>query len=194
MGRNFMKKISSEDFKSKLLNQIFGKAKIIGFAGRPKGRFTVLCECLNCGEITERRYDHLVRNNPEHCKKCVKETYRHPERMTPLNRHFSNFKSSAKTRNLLWELSLEEFEKVSKENCFYCGEPAHELRSLSWAGRNKSTYVKYIANGIDRIDSNKGYSINNIVSCCPTCNIMKNKFSLDVFYDKIRKIYNLHLK
>lgn len=188
------KKISSEDFNSKLLNKTFGKTKIIGYGGHPKGRLLVICECLNCGEITTRRYDHLVRNLPDHCKKCVKETYKHPEVLTPLMKHFSNCKSSAKSRNILWSLTLDNFKEITQQSCYYCGEPIKEIKSLSKAGRKGSTYIEYIANGIDRKDNNEGYILENSVPCCSICNRMKNKYSLDMFYDKIKKIYNLHLK
>ena len=44
-------------------------------------------------------------------------------------------------------------------------------------------------NGIDRIDSNIGYIKENCVSCCWTCNKMKNNFSQKEFLEKINKIY-----
>lgn len=44
-------------------------------------------------------------------------------------------------------------------------------------------------NGIDRINSNKGYEKDNCVSCCPICNRMKLDLSLEDFYAHIEKIY-----
>ena len=44
-------------------------------------------------------------------------------------------------------------------------------------------------NGIDRVDSKLGYTIGNTVPCCAICNKMKNNFTLEVFKDKISKIY-----
>lgn len=50
-------------------------------------------------------------------------------------------------------------------------------------------------NGIDRVDSNKGYHIDNCVPCCTSCNYAKHKLSQKEFYDKIKKIYhNLNLE
>lgn len=47
-------------------------------------------------------------------------------------------------------------------------------------------------NGIDRKDSSKGYTIDNCVPCCTECNTMKSDLPLDVFYNRIDKIYKFH--
>jgi hypothetical protein len=44
-------------------------------------------------------------------------------------------------------------------------------------------------NGIDRIDSNLGYEINNCIPCCGTCNYMKNTMTPKDFLKKIEIIY-----
>ena len=56
----------------------------------------------------------------------------------------------------------------------------------------EDTYEKIT--GIDRIDSTKGYSKDNCVSCCKMCNIMKNKFSKEDFLNKVESIYNYYIK
>ena len=43
---------------------------------------------------------------------------------------------------------------------------------------------------MDRIDSNKGYEIDNVRPCCWSCNYMKNNLNENEFYDKIKKIIN----
>jgi hypothetical protein len=48
-------------------------------------------------------------------------------------------------------------------------------------------------NGIDKIDSGKGYTVNNVVSCCKKCNFAKSNMSQGEFIKWIRKVY-LHLK
>ena len=39
----------------------------------------------------------------------------------------------------------------------------------------------YTYSGIDRVDSNIGYEINNVVSCCNICNRAKSNMKLDEF-------------
>lgn len=49
-------------------------------------------------------------------------------------------------------------------------------------------------NGIDRIDSTKGYSADNCVPCCSKCNRMKLDHSIEDFKNHISKIYNHFVK
>ena len=45
-------------------------------------------------------------------------------------------------------------------------------------------------NGIDRIDSSKGYSLDNCVPCCPLCNRLKSDLDKNMFLEHISKIHN----
>ena len=49
-------------------------------------------------------------------------------------------------------------------------------------------------NGIDRIDNNIGYTNENSVPCCKTCNFAKNILSESQFYLWIKKIYEHNFK
>ena len=42
--------------------------------------------------------------------------------------------------------------------------------------------------GLDRIDSDLGYQLGNIVPCCGVCNMMKNNLSYDEFFKKVYQI------
>ena len=53
-------------------------------------------------------------------------------------------------------------------------------------GRNST----YIYNGIDRIDSDKGYKIGNVVSCCKQCNYAKGKQSQPNFIEWIKSCFD----
>ena len=44
-------------------------------------------------------------------------------------------------------------------------------------------------NGIDRVDSSKGYVEDNVVSCCKYCNTAKNTMSRDEFFKWIKRVY-----
>lgn len=55
----------------------------------------------------------------------------------------------------------EEYKKKRKERlyeCFYCRQ-----------------VVTPTGIGLDRIDNGKGYSVDNVVSCCSSCNIVRNR-------------------
>ena len=138
------------------------------------------CKCNRCGRITIVRADRFTRNStylPVSCSHCVidrqKETAENKYQISKTKSYrnkISNIRSNARLRNLDINLSDEEIKEFLDSNCYYCGcEKAF---------------------GIDRIDSKKGYTKDNCVPCCKICNIMKNKFDLDLFLDKIIKIYN----
>ena len=47
-------------------------------------------------------------------------------------------------------------------------------------------------NGIDRIDSSKGYTVENSVACCKYCNTAKNTMSVDEFLKWIGRVYEFN--
>ena len=98
------------------------------------------------------------------------------------------YRSGARQRDIEWNLSEKEFKSLIKQNCYYCNEEPSRHQSVSY----RDDYE--LVNGIDRIDSNKGYSIDNCVPCCNTCNLMKNTLPKSVFFEKISQIYNHRIK
>lgn len=44
--------------------------------------------------------------------------------------------------------------------------------------------------GLDRIDSTKGYTMDNLVSCCETCNRAKRHMSLAEFREWKNSLYS----
>jgi len=79
---------------------------------------------------------------------------------------------------------LEEFRKITQKDCYYCGEkPFGEAKHPAYNGN-------YIYNGIDRVNSTKGYINSNIVPCCKICNRAKSNMSYEDFLNWIKKISN----
>lgn len=90
----------------------------------------------------------------------------------PLNVTYSKYQHGALERKLEFTLTKENFDTIIIKDCHYC----------------KSSPVKY--SGIDRFDNNKGYTLDNCVACCTTCNFLKHTLSYDDFIIQIKKIYN----
>lgn len=80
-----------------------------------------------------------------------------------------SYKRAAKARDIEWLLSEEEFKSFWGLPCSYCGS---EINTI----------------GIDRIDNDKGYIIQNCTPCCNVCNRMKMDLSKDEFLSKIEQI------
>jgi hypothetical protein len=108
----------------------------------------------------------------------------------------SGYINGAKKRNFSWELSYEDFCSIISKKCFYCGSDpkfwncisnAPSLQKDSPNVNFKDYEIKF--SGVDRFDSNKGYTLDNCVPCCVYCNRAKSNLSFEDFKDHIKKIY-----
>lgn len=141
----------------------------------------------------QREYNKMYRQkNPEFIKKIQKEYYdKHREERiknaqnwqklnkeqalktrqaymsTPRGR-LQSVKSSAKTRKILTELTDEQAISIMEKPCHYCGDTSKI--------------------GIDRVDSDKHYTLENSLPCCAMCNKMKNTYTKTEFIEQCQKI------
>ena len=105
---------------------------------------------------------------------------------------YSAYKSSAKERRLYFNLTYKHFWDLVIGDCFYCGQPpTRPIRG--WNHKTKNV-IRDFYSGIDRVDNHIGYDLDNCVSCCLRCNRMKMDMTLEEFFDKIRRIYYLHIR
>lgn len=169
-----------------------------------------LCtQCLHKARIHERNQNHKKRQDQTKCLDCrctlTKEIQAKGKHGRALRRCTScytklqqveqnrparerNFKSEGfKNKNVVWNhyvkgakkrkmdftLIKGQFETLIIQPCFYCRY-------------HKDGEV----NGIDRIDNNKGYIIDNVVACCEACNAMKSSQHPQEFIDKLYAIWH----
>lgn len=100
-----------------------------------------------------------------------------------------NYRKGAKKRGYSFELTREQFNTLTKQDCWYCGQKPAQVK---YSGSDKRHYCLY--NGIDRVDNAVGYTEANCIPCCGRCNRMKNVLSGEDFIGQIRKIvHNLGL-
>ena len=145
-------------------------------------------QCKKCNKIFSRRAS-VIRNSLSsiQCSNC--RHIRNGKTLdSTLYKMYCYYRSAAKKRNLEWGLTESQFYNLIKENCKYCNRKPEE-RNLHY-GKDNSRKV----NGIDRIDSNKGYTIDNCVPCCEICNRMKTNLDLNTFLNTIKNIYNFSIK
>jgi len=103
------------------------------------------------------------------------------------NRLYYEYQANAEKRDISFCLSFKAFNLIIINNCHYCGtEPTSVDR---WKKKEHKNQPKLKYNGIDRIDSDKGYNLKNVVPCCSICNLMKNYLKTDIFLAHIPKIY-----
>lgn len=125
------------------------------------------CDCGNTSIINKY---NVVKYKQKGCG-CG---YKHSKEDAPIRECLSDYKGSAKKRNLIFSLDYEDFKKLVISNCYYCGiSPVREIIS----------HGKKIGkvNGIDRVDNNIGYIKTNCVSCCKFCNFAKSNSTKEEF-------------
>jgi len=145
-----------------------------------------LCKC-DCGNEKNIDGRHLRNGNTKSCGCLRNELTSKRSRLgfglANTRERISRYKSNAKNRGLEWNLTEEQFTKLTKQNCYYCGAKPKNQSKRKW--QNGS----YACNGLDRIDNTKGYTIDNVVPCCKDCNAAKGKLTLQEFKDLIKRIY-----
>lgn len=98
-----------------------------------------------------------------------------------------NIKSGAASRNLAFELTREQVENLIQQPCTYCGIP-HSKVDYNVDGSELKT------NGIDRINSELGYTFENCVPCCRRCNFAKNDMTVAEFIDLCNRVSSFQSK
>jgi len=167
-----------------LIGRRFGKLTVVKFEGMLNGRSMWLCKC-ECGNEKVIRGSHLTDGRITSCKIRVKLD----KGEAALKGVFRTYKRKAKERKYEFKISLEEFKKITQENCYYCNrKPFQEAKHPKYNGN-------YIYTGIDRRNNNLGYISDNIVPCCKDCNRAKSNMSYEDFIDWVKGIFiNLNIK
>lgn len=176
--------------------QKFGRLTIISClpihkrVGKQKSlRIFYKCKC-ECGSIREYRKDYLIKGSTKSCG-CARA-----ERAIRIGKEkrtengymkwiYGNWKRNAKSRNLVFKLSFQEVCNLANGSCHYCGS----MPIIRETRTNDIVGIKVPVNSIDRIDSEKGYEIDNVVPSCVRCNIMKSSMSKEEFVEHISKVY-----
>jgi len=87
-----------------------------------------------------------------------------------------------------WKLTLQEYVALATSDCFYCGCPPASAPGTKIL---RATGIK--RNGIDRIDSQKGYEPGNCVTSCCACNREKGPRTQAEFFETTKRRF-LHLR
>ena len=111
--------------------------------------------CIDCKKVQRKVVAKLNKDKYQY--------HKHPKHL------YARYKRGADSRGYAFELSIEQFNLLWKQPCYYC-----------------NTVVDTI--GIDRKDNTIGYVESNVVSCCRTCNFMKHTMSDTEFINKCIKI------
>jgi len=177
--------------KKKTIDNVIGKRiniyKVLNFSHNKFNSNFYNCECLKCGEESVVNINSIKIN--KNCQNCRKHGSEATE-VAQLNYKIDQYKRGVNQRKIEYKLNLEEFKRLIFSKCYYCNDEPEEKTYKN--SKNKIKRNKF--NGIDRIDSSKGYVIENCIPCCEMCNRMKMAHKQEKFLDQIKKIYNNILK
>lgn len=132
-----------------------------GYEGRTSAKYLLIGRCTDCG-------CHNKRNSL-------------PTGQAAFNALYSHLKKRAAKRGHTWGLSEAQVRVLISQNCVYCGS----VPSQYW---NRKAGKGILYNGLDRQDNAKGYTEENAVPCCGTCNMMKSDSTLAEFLAHVQAI------
>lgn len=174
-----------------LIGKRFGKLLVLKSELRletgNRNRTFYYCRC-NCGN--ERWYrNSSISSGTKSCGCLNRELLSNANKLKVLpnfraiktNLYLQYKRKGRRARELEFNLTREEFEELIEDNCYYCG-----IKPNTKAEKNKQTFFW---NGIDRLDSSKGYTKNNCVTCCKDCNKAKCEMSEEDFKMFIKRVY-----
>lgn len=147
------------------------------------------CTCI-CGNTKTISAGNILSNSIKSCGckkkeiilKAINDNYIKNFKTLVEKRSFSGYKRHGKE----FSLSFEQFSKLVNSNCHYCNNPPNNLLG------NKTKSITKLLHGVDRLDSKIEYIIENCVSCCKQCNIMKMTWSKSEFLNQVKKIYEFN--
>jgi len=154
----------------------------IEIAARLKSTGRIERLCVMCGLLYDA-YHTSKGVESTRCLECQDSMRKQDQKRADRERNYKNehlrnmafylkaYQFSAKRRNYAFELSLEQFERLVTKPCFYC-----------------DYHKEGEVNGIDRLDNNKGYTVENSKPCCEMCNHMKQMYHVQYFLAKVGHI------
>lgn len=184
-------------------NEKHGRLTVIGPLNKSlrvgkRGIRAVWAFRCDCGEYIECFGSDVKNERKQSCKRCYKIYQKNlgnrlrivntkPDKDGPLTKLFGAYKRGAIRRGYEWFLTKENLKELISKNCFYCGcEPSTEI----YIAREKTPENTLIYNGIDRKNNTLGYTKENSITACFTCNRMKMDLDYNAFIEQIKKIYN----
>lgn len=93
---------------------------------------------------------------------------------------------SAQSRNLEFNLSIEDFSALLRNNrCYFTGEElvSYPAGNMMLDGKLQDFPANYLT--IDRLRSDRGYVLNNIVTCAHSINQLKSRMNDEEFQKAI---------
>lgn len=179
---------------------VFGDWTVLGQANSVNNKKCVFARC-KCGVEKVVQFANIVNGSSTRCYNCARKITANKNREKAdrsgiVNQKcaFGRYKQGAAKRKLSFSITFDEFLEIASKDCHYCGcgpSNCYDLKYCKGPLKGESRAGKpFVHNGIDRIDSKKGYASENCVPCCKKCNIAKNNMSEIEFYEWIDRVFS----
>jgi hypothetical protein len=152
-------------------------------SGKKEGRWRCVCDC---GKEVVIPHSRLLTGNTKSCgcKRGRPLKYGQGARNSILSR----YKKNARTAKREWSLTEELFDCLTLGDCHYCGQAPTNVHSTY------TSFGEFHYNGIDRKDSDLGYTPDNVVSCCKECQKAKSNTPYLQFVNFLRRAGKFQLQ
>ena len=194
-----LKKRNRKDHYSKIsIGQKYNRLTVLEFAYSKKylRYFKVKCDC---GTIKEVKGTLMITGQTKSCGCLALEVRTSKEGHTSFNHSYLRTKHNAASKNREFNLDFDYYCNLIIQDCVYCGEKAQPFNKyLKNDGTVMDANAKYSKNCIDRAwinintldrkNNDLGYTEENAVPCCWTCNQLKSEFHKDKFLRQVEKI------
>jgi hypothetical protein len=157
-----------------LTGQTFGHALVLGPAARTHHEIRWLCRC-DCGTEFATAGTRLKSGKTGSCGCHRYDNVRLLQGQADLNDEVQRYRNNARRRGLEFTLSHDEATALLTSPCSYCGALPRARKS------QRARFGRARVTGIDRRDNTQGYTHENSVSCCQTCNFAKSNQSAEEF-------------
>jgi hypothetical protein len=177
------------DLTGKRFGKLLVRKQLTERGNRGQIRWECICDCGN-KHITSGESIRSGKSKSCGCLRKESPPNKIKDRVLAVWTHLYNSTiiKRSKKNGYKTDITFDEFRKLSSLPCFYCGLNASSFLNDRWHNKELSkTIVKY--NGIDRVDSKKGYTKENSVTCCKYCNTAKNTMTQKKFYKFIKRLY-----
>ncbi len=169
------------------INKTIGSFKILDSLGVRRGRTHVLCKCLYCDGNFERRFSSVRRQEIKSCG-CNEHPASNKSNAWKGfgeigSSYFNVIKRGAVKRGLKFKIKIQQIW-----NLFLKQERKCRLSGVKLTFARSSDQLRKTAS-LDRIDSDKGYTIGNIQWIHKKVNFMKQNMSDREFLRWVKIIY-----
>ncbi len=141
----------------------------------------------DCGTEVERLLMHVRAGYTHSCgcerREVAGKRYRLASGVSSFRALIDTYSRRAAFLGVEFLLTEEQFRALTASNCRYCNAIPSQVKLAA-----SESYGSYTYNGLDRQDNALGYTIENAVPCCGTCNRAKNIMGVAEFRAWIIKV------